>query len=104
MEHILVFGLLIAFCFFFKGVYDRFSIERNHSKAREIVDQQLAAAFISIATDMYKERSKRPDMVKPIRMQNLIEQQDDLVELYFNQLEEQSKSSVRKGIAIRAVK
>ena len=104
MEHILGLGLLVAFVFFFKGVYERFSIERNHSKAREVVDQQLAAAFIVVATDMYRERNKRPDLAQAKRMQDLIEQQDDLVELYYAKITEKSESGVNITGLIRAVK
>lgn len=71
---------------------------------REIVDQQLAAAFISLATDIYKERNKRPDLAQAKRMQGLIEQQDDLVELYYNQLEEKSRTGLGNVGMIRAIK
>ena len=104
MAHILAFGLLTAFIFLFKGVYLKFPNEKRLSEAREIVEQQLAAAFIGVAVDIYKEHNQRPDLAQAMRMQHLIENQDDLVELYQITLEAKAKENQAGSRILHAVK
>lgn len=104
MEHILALGLLLAFCLLFKGVYSKLSNEKRLAEVRQVVDQQLAAAFIAVATDIYKERNMRPDLAQAMRMQRLIEKQDDLVEQYFLTLESEAKDKQLNPKLLHAVK
>lgn len=92
-------SLLVLFCFFFKSAANQLALAMDLSKSKEQTEQQMAAAFIRAAIDIYEQRNTRPDLVNPMKFEEACNHLDELVEQYYVNVEKASQDAtvVRLG-------
>lgn len=91
MFQVLGLSLIVLFCFFFRTVLRQYEAVFDESKARELTEQQMAAAFISTAIEIYELRHTKPDLVNAMKFESLSLKMDDLVEAYYINIEANRK-------------
>jgi hypothetical protein len=87
-------ALIIVFGYFFQVVNGKYKMSIDMSNSREEAERELAASFIRNAIKQYELRHTRPDLQMITDFERLTDDQDDLVEAYFNRIKERGDSKV----------
>lgn len=104
MYNIFMIALVFVFLYFFFNVSKKYSSSVKTCGAKEDAERELAACFIRNAIKQYEIRHTRPDLQMVSEFERLTDEQDELVERYFNYLDELEKSHIGESVVPIAIK
>ncbi|MCH7421278.1 hypothetical protein [Shewanella sp. MM_2022_3] len=104
MYNIFMIALVFVFVYFFFIVNKKYNSSVKSCGAKEDAERELAASFIRNAIKQYELRHTRPDLQLVSEFERLTDEQDELVERYFNYLEELEANQVNESVVPITIK
>lgn len=104
MYNIFMIALVFVFLYFFFNVSKKYSFSVKACGSKEDAERELAACFIRNAIKQYEIRHTRPDLQLVSEFEALTDEQDELVERYFNYLDEIEENYISESVVPIAIK